>query len=103
MSREQGIATARDLRDLRRLFSAYLHEDFDDEFGTPEAAVLAFKEQSREQGLSKATDELRELLDRGLSEDELKDVLKWGLGSGYIPPDGAISVWLQEILRTLES
>ena len=77
MSREQAFAIAKDFRDLRRFFSAYLHDEFDEEYGTPEAAMDAFKRDSSEAVVRQACGELREVLNQGLSERELEDVLKW--------------------------
>jgi hypothetical protein len=103
VSKEVGTSAAQNLPELRQLFGAYLIEELGEEYGSPDAAVQAFKDQSSEQELARAATELRGLLQRQLSEEDLQDVLKWGLGSGYIPPLGSIRPWLHDILRTLES
>jgi hypothetical protein len=72
---------------LARVFSGYLHEDFVAEYGSPEAALRAFREDASPAEWRRFQREAKRLvtlsLDRGF--DHVCDVLQQ-LGSRWVPP-----------------
>jgi hypothetical protein len=78
---------ASDFPALRRVFAAYLHEDFVAEYGSAEAALDAFRHDANEEERRVFTREARRLLDATASL-ELSDMqaLIERLGSRWIPP-----------------
>jgi hypothetical protein len=78
---------ASDFPELRRVFSAYLHEDFVAEYGSAEAAREAFLDDANEEERRVFTREARRFLDATASL-ELSDMqaLIEHLGSRWIPP-----------------
>jgi hypothetical protein len=66
-----------DFPELRRVFAGYLHEDFAEEYGTPESALHAFVEDADEAERERFRAEVRRFLARTarLDLDELRTLL----------------------------
>lgn len=86
---------ASEFPELARVFSGYLHEDFAVQYGSPEAALRAFREDASPAEWRRFQREAKRLVslsvDRGF--DHVRDVLRQ-LGSRWIPPsrDALIAV-----------
>ena len=86
---------ASEFPELARVFSGYLHEDFAVQYGSPEAALRAFREDASPAEWRRFQREAKRLVslsvDRGF--DHVCDVLQQ-LGSRWIPPsrDALIAV-----------
>lgn len=84
---------------LLSLFGAYLHQDWDLEFGTPDRAILAFKENAGPERIAATCEELEALIRTvdGLPDPDrflLQDLLC------YYSPKAAhrsVSAWLQHV------
>lgn len=80
-----------------RLCTAYLHQDFDLEFGTPDEALLRFRKDVGEEGVDALNAEIDKLLDH--PDDVLTKLILEDFESQYFFPldwDSAAS-WLQHI------
>ena len=78
---------ASDFPELRKVFAAYLHEDFLEEHATAAAALGAFMEDANEKEGKRFRAEAKRFLDV-TAEMELADVraLLWRLGARWTPP-----------------
>jgi CdiI immunity protein len=77
---------ASDFPELRRMFSAYLHEDFVTEYGSPEAALGAFLADASGREHRAFTREMRRFLEATTSlEFSAVQTLIERLGSRWIP------------------
>lgn len=64
------------------MFSAYLHQDFDLEFGNVDEAISAFALHASDSKKKRALVELDMLLSSGLNEGQLREIID-GLGCCY--------------------
>jgi len=82
--------------ELHRVFAAYLHEDFADEHGTPEAALAAFLADASDAERRRFTKEARRFLDATEPLDfPAAQALIERLGARWIPPSrAALVAWL---------
>lgn len=71
-----------------RQFFAYLNEDWPDDYGTPERAVLTAIREYRREHLRPVLRELDALIAMGLPESELRKVAYYELGANYDPTQG---------------
>ena len=87
---------------LEQLFGAYLHQDWCDEFESPEEAVDAFRSGEPVEAVSAAKQELGELMAIELDENSLSDLIG-NLGCYYQPSSDGMSVrdWLANIKASL--
>jgi hypothetical protein len=65
---------------LGQFFGCYLHEDWPELHGTPEKAVEKAIEDYPVDILQQVRRELRDVLSDTAEDEELRDVLNWGLG-----------------------
>jgi hypothetical protein len=73
--------------ELERVFSGYLHEDFAAEYGSPEAALRAFRHDASPAEWRRFQGEAKRLA--GLAEEhDFDDICRMvqGLGSRWTPP-----------------
>jgi hypothetical protein len=73
--------------ELSRMFASYLHEDFEIEYGSPDAALLAFHQDASPAEWRRFQREARQLLRRAENGDfnEVSDLIH-RLGSRWTPP-----------------
>lgn len=83
----------------------YLGQDFVDDYGTPKAAIDAYLEGFPVESINQALLELRELLARDMSEDELDHYLGRELDCAYnMAADGLKpSQWLRMVAKQIEN
>jgi len=104
-----SLEAERSLRDeyplLAQLLRSYFHEDWYQEYVTPEAALQDFKRGVSQRGLDQTVKQLRDLLDRNLSESQLERALTHDFSSSFVPSLGGQSnvEWMRQTLRVLES
>lgn len=84
--------------ELAQLFGAYFHQDWQEEFANPEAALRAFLRSASPASRSRARQELRRLLTR---TDAALGEMCAGLGCAYLPPRAAWRAWLTAVERRL--
>ena len=72
-------------RELRTLFSAYLHQDFIDDFGDEWNAVRQYCAHATTSHVLAAADALKDILVRFHDETQLREISD-RLGSSYYPP-----------------
>ncbi len=86
---------------LGRMLAGYLHQDYDLEFGSPEAVCEHFATHSSEDAVAQVLGELLILLSSDLDEDS---VIAWldGVGCYYRPP-GPQRMWLNDMARQIAS
>jgi hypothetical protein len=70
---------------LEHLAHAYFHQDFDIEFDSPDAVVVAFAEDEGRGAVSELTFEFDALLAGPLNEGQLEDLWIKKLGASYAP------------------
>lgn len=89
---------------IKNMFSAYLNQDFDLEFGGADEAILTFSNHADDIGRESALAELDVLLSVGLDEEQLRSIIFDGLGCCYFYPsewsDGA--AWLRHVSSLLK-
>ncbi|MBU2711908.1 contact-dependent growth inhibition system immunity protein [Zooshikella harenae] len=87
---------------LTHLFSCYFHQDWPDEFDSPDMALDAFVDSETAEFVKIARDELKKIIDSGCSDNEILRLLN-ELGCYYEPTadySSAVS-WLKDINRKL--
>jgi hypothetical protein len=89
---------------LLQFFGGYLHQDWADEFSSPEQAIAAFINQEPVEARRAAQQELADLIPRVPSLEDPVRVLM-DLGSYYDPTaDGhTVAGWLEHVRATLEA
>lgn len=89
---------------LKNMFSAYLNQDFDLEFGSADEAIFAFSYHANNFDKERALGELNVLLNANIDEEQLKNLIFNGLGCCYFYPaewgDGA--AWLRHVSSLLK-
>ena len=89
---------------IKNMFSAYLNQDFDLEFGSADEAIFAFYSHEDDVGKERVLAELNGLLSFGLDEEQLRSFIFDGLGCSYFYPaewsDGA--AWLRHVSSLLK-
>ena len=86
---------ASDFPELQRVFSAYLHEDFLEEYDTPAAALRAFFEEADVEERARFRKEAKQFLAATAAYDLAKvRALLSRLGSRWTPPSRAAVVAL---------
>jgi CdiI immunity protein len=104
MDVDRVIADAdRELPALYQLFAGYFHEDWQEEFETPDAVVRGFAGDAPASAVRAAISELDRLLGAGLDEPGLARLLADGLDCDYIPQSDGLtaSAWLSRVQRIL--
>ena len=92
---------ASEFPELERVFSGYLHEDFLEEYGTPEAALRAFLEDADSAERRRFQTEARRFLVQvhALTADEASALFA-RLGCRWTPPSRkALITLLQDVTR----
>ena len=89
---------------VRNMFSAYLNQDFDLEFGTADDAIRAFLAHSSHADVSRARDEVVTILAMKWPEEDLQELVLGELGSCYYYPAewSSAEVWLEHVLHLLD-
>jgi hypothetical protein len=84
-----------DFPELRRTFAGYLHEDFPEEYGTPAAALRAFRDDANPTEQRRFSREVSRFLDR-TSQLDFSEVQKLvaRLGCRWTPPSRAALIEL---------
>ena len=87
---------------LRQLFSGYLHQDWSEEFGSPDMAIDAFAESEPTESIKKAMQELKIIIDSDYRDNEVLNLLN-ELGCYYEPTVDYTSVmsWIKDIKKKL--
>lgn len=87
---------------LRQL-GAYLHQDWDLDYGGVWDAVRAFKRDASDDDLRAAIAQAEELRAAGLDEEEFRRAVVDRLGVEYWPPGDGLTfqAWLDELVRVL--
>lgn len=89
---------------IKNMFSAYLNQDFDLDFGSADEAIFAFSSHAERIDKERALAELDVLLSANLDEEQLKNIIFDGLGCCYFYPaewDGG-AVWLSHVSSLLK-
>ena len=92
-------AAAQDYPALHRLFGAYFHEDWQDDYTTSTGAVQAFLGEASYATVDATRRELDRLLASGLDDAELGRLLRDGFDCNYVPQVDELSngAWLARI------
>lgn len=95
---------ARDYPTLHRLFGAYFHQDWQDDYATSTVAVQAFVREAPHATVDAARRELDRLLASSLDDGELGGLLREGLDCNYVPQVDELSnhAWLARIRDLLQ-
>ncbi|MEV5432706.1 contact-dependent growth inhibition system immunity protein [Streptomyces sp. NPDC052701] len=89
--------------EITRLARAYFHQDYDLEYDSPIQALEDYREVHDEETVSATREALQDLIDSGVSEEELAALwLEEGLAY-YDPRDDGISVsdWFRKMVDAL--
>jgi phenylalanyl-tRNA synthetase beta subunit len=88
---------------LYQLLAGYFHQDWRDEFASPEAAVRSFAAEAPPAAVDAAVAELDRLLGWELDEAALTRLLWDGFGCDYVPQsdETAPSRWLATVRAAL--
>jgi len=84
--------------ELRRVFEGYLHEDYVEAHGTPEAALAAFLADANDAERRRFTREARRFLaaTAPLAFSDVQSLIE-RLGSRWLPPSrDALVAWLED-------
>ena len=89
---------------LSTLFGAYLHQDWDIDYQTPENAVRAFAADATPPMVSQARREITLLLGRSLTDSELATLITREFGASYDPRLEGHSprAWLPSVAAILD-
>lgn len=89
---------------IKNMFSAYLGQDFDLDFGSADEAIFAFSSHADHVDKKRALAELDALLSANLDEEQLKEMIFNGLGCCYFYPAewGGGAVWLRHVSSLLK-
>ena len=92
-------AAARNYPALRRMFGAYFHQDWHDDYVTSTRAVQAFLREAPYATVDTARRELDRLLASPLSDGELGRLLRDGFDCNHVPQVDELSnrAWLERI------
>ena len=92
-------AAARNYPALHRLFGAYFHQDWHDDYATSTGAIQAFLREAPYATVDTARRELDHLLASPLSDQELGRLLRDGFDCNYVPQVDELSnrAWLERI------
>ena len=98
------IAAARNYPALHRLFGAYFHQDWHDDYATSTGAVQAFLREAPYAAVDAARGELDQLLASSLSDAELGRLLRDGFDCNYVPQVDELSnrAWLERIRNLMQ-
>ena len=88
---------------LSTLFGAYLHQDWDIDYQTPENAVRSFAAAAGSQLVSQTRREIETLLEKPLTDSELATLITREFGASYDPClDGhSPRAWLRDVAAIL--
>lgn len=92
-------AAARNYPALHRLFGAYFHQDWHDDYATSTVAVQAFLREAPYATVDSVRGELDHLLASSASDAELGRLLRDGFDCNYVPQVDELSnrAWLERI------
>ncbi|MBU9834734.1 hypothetical protein J1786_07900 [Rahnella sp. L72c] len=90
---------------IKNMFSAYLSQDFDLDFGSADEAIFVFSSHADRINKERALAELDVLLNANLDEEQLKNIIFNRLGCCYFYPAewGGGAVWLRHVSSLLKS
>lgn len=90
---------AQDYPALHRLFGAYFHQDWQDDYATSTGAVQAFLGEAPYPTVDAARRELDRLLASGLDDEALGRLLRDGFDCNYVPQVDELSnrSWLARV------
>lgn len=84
-----------DVDELRGVFAAYLHQDWDLDWADPRDALRDFAETSATSVVERFLAQLDQVLAGPLSDDDLVALVTHDLGSSYVPlPPSETRAWL---------
>ena len=91
-------------KNLRHLLGGYLHQDWKDEFSTPDDAVTAFKKREPQESIQGACDELDEVIPHLSQVSDAERFLCDILWCYYCPKADGLTVtdWLDRVRKKLE-
>ena len=97
------IATAADYPALLRLFGAYFHQDWQDEYTTSSGAVQAFLSEAPYATVEAVRHELERLLASTLDDDYLGRLLRDGFDCNYVPQVDELTnrAWLARLVEVM--
>ena len=72
--------------ELKNWFNAYLHQDFDLVYGSPDAAMDAFMSEASAEDIKKLSRDITEILQHEFDEDKLQDIILHKLDCCYYYP-----------------
>lgn len=88
---------------VRKMFSAYLNQDFDIVFGSADDALFEFKNRSDPGEIPEVMDEIQSILRMNLAEEDLQRLILQDLGCFYYYPvewpNGRL--WLEHVMVVL--
>jgi len=87
---------------LAQFFGCYFHQDFTEEFGTPEQALNAFITDSDKELIKLTSSELKLFLSLKLNENDLTKALGY-LYCDYLPNSDNLPIkeWLMKVSETM--
>lgn len=93
------ISAAREYPALHRLFGAYFHQDWQDDYATSTVAVQAFVREAPAATTDAARRELDRLLASSLDDEGLGRLLRDGFDCNYVPQVDELTnrAWLARI------
>jgi len=101
----EAVATMRPTPwpELERFLGGWFHEDWMLDYGEADDAVRAYAEEVRAPRVAQVVGELNDLLSRGLSEADLRNLVWWQLLGRYDPTADGLTMkeWLERVTRLL--
>ena len=90
---------------LRQFLGCYFHQDFLDEFSSPDGAIAAFMAGEPQESVHAACNELEQVIPLIERMDEPEEFLWQVLGCSYYPKADGLTVtdWLGRVRKKLES
>jgi hypothetical protein len=88
---------------LAQLLAGYYHQDWQQDHGTPDAALHAFAEDASPETVLAASDDIDRLIDEGFDDAGLTRMLGDGFDCNYMPAANGLTAvgWLSHIREVL--
>jgi len=91
-------------RNLRHLLGGYLHQDWHNEFSSPDDAIAAFKAREPQKSIERACNELQKIIPQLAQMPDPERFLCDVLWCYYYPKADGLTVadWLEQVRKKLE-
>ena len=96
---------ATDYPALAQLLAGYYHQDWQQDHGTPDAALQAFADDASPETVTAASGDIERLLDAGLDDAGMTRLLADGFDCNYVPGANGLTAlgWLSHIRDVLST